>query len=503
MTTPTDTNDEVKYKEISSTIHKLLTDRATGGLVTGSLDEHEMLFFNYADMFVSAHLRYHYDGHMVREGGTLLLVLNTLVTRAPRDMRSLLCILDNGSRYPYTSVSVSNNRRDVKSAGWINVYGSLIAETVTESQIDLTLRSMVQHFHEIPVELGAWGIDVGRRRKAAERKRSERLKNANEELADDQGLDDEPDESTNNEATPSTEKQASERTLRPINDELLTQSLRELHELIGLESVKKEIEGLVAVTKYNITRSESGLATPPFAPHLVFVGNPGTAKTTVASHVARIYHALGLLEKAQVKVVSRVDLVAGYTGQTAIKTKEVFEEAMGGVLFIDEAYSLTDEYEGFGLEAVQTILLEMENNRGKVAVFLAGYPDQMKHFIGSNPGLQSRFDRTIEFPDYSNGDLEEIYLYLAKAQDFVLEDAARAVLVQRIEAYRRNRDFGNGREARRWLEAAIEEQARMWLASGACATSDALRTLSVEAVTAGLDRFRSANTSTKARVGYI
>ncbi|MEY4229019.1 MAG: hypothetical protein RLZ84_1611 [Actinomycetota bacterium] len=500
MTTPTDTNDDVKYQEISSSIHKMLADRAAGGIVTGTLEEDEMLFFNYADMFVSAHLRYHYDGHMVREGGTLLLVLNTLVTRAPRDMRSLLCILDNGSRYPYTSVSVSKERRDAKSAGWINVYGSLVAESVTESQIDLALRSMVQHFHQIPLELGAWGIDVGRRRRSIERRRTERI--ADSEAA--ASADDEIDEnSCNAECQDSSRQAGAESKIGAIDEDRLADSLRGLNELIGLESVKKEIEGLVAVTKYNLTRSESGLTTPPFAPHLVFVGNPGTAKTTVASHVAKIYQALGLLEKEQVKVVSRVDLVAGYTGQTAIKTKDVFEEAMGGVLFIDEAYSLTDEKEGFGLEAVQTMLLEMENNRGHIAVFLAGYPDRMKHFIESNPGLQSRFDRTITFPDYSNRELEEIFLHLAKRQDFFLEDAAHSALIKRIETFSRNRDFGNGREARRWLEAAIEEQAKIWLASGAHTNNDTLRSLSVEAIKAGLDRFSLGNMPKKNRVGYI
>jgi hypothetical protein len=499
MTTPTDTNDEVKYKEICSSIHKMLTDRAAGGIVTGTLDEDEMLFFNYADMFVSAHLRYHYDGHMVREGGTLLLVLNTLVTRAPRDMRSLLCILDNGSRYPYTSVSVSKDRRDAKSAGWINVYGSLVADSVAESQIDLALRGMVQHFHHIPLELGAWGIDVGRRRRTIERKRKERFA----EIETAACADDELDENyCSSECQDSNCKKDTESKIRAIDEDRLADSLRGLDGLIGLESVKKEIEGLVAVTKYNITRSESGLATPPFAPHLVFVGNPGTAKTTVASHVAKIYHALGLLEKEQVKVVSRVDLVAGYTGQTAIKTKEIFEEAMGGVLFIDEAYSLTDENEGFGIEAVQTILLEMENNRGRVAVFLAGYPEKMARFIGSNPGLQSRFDRTITFPDYSNSELAEIYVYLASSQDLSMDEHARAVLDERIGSLKRSCDFGNGREARRWLEAAVGEQARLWLESGAQDES-ALRALSAEAVGAGFNRFKPASTSTKNRVGYI
>jgi SpoVK/Ycf46/Vps4 family AAA+-type ATPase len=127
----------------------------------------------------------------------------------------------------------------------------------------------------------------------------------------------------------------------------------------------------------------------------------------------------------------------------------------------------------------------------------------MKHFIESNPGLQSRFDRTITFPDYSNRELEEIFLHLAKRQDFFLDDAAHSVLIKRIEAFSRNRDFGNGREARRWLEAAIEEQAKIWLASGAHANNDNLRSLSVEAIKAGLDRFSLGNMPTKNRVGYI
>ncbi|NDA80507.1 MAG: hypothetical protein EBX92_05165, partial [Actinobacteria bacterium] len=264
MTKPTD--EEVKYRELSSSIQKLISERASGGVVSGSLDEDEKLIFNYADMIVSAHLRYHYDGHMVREGGTLLLVFNTVVTRAPRDMKSLL----------------------------------------TESQIDLTLRSMVQHFHQLPLELGAWGIDVGRRRKAFECKRKERTANVAGATAVKDDFDDDSSESENQQSTNSDTQKVAETKTHVIDEDLLAESLRALDELIGLESVKKEIEGLVAVTKYNITRSESGLATPPFAPHLVFVGNPGTAKTTVASHVARIYHALGLLEKEQVKVVSRV-----------------------------------------------------------------------------------------------------------------------------------------------------------------------------------------------------
>ena len=485
MTTPTKRRrgEPESYDELSKRIHDLLTDRAAGGTVTGSLDEDDPLTFNYADMLVTAHLRHHYDGFRVREGGTILLVMNALITQAPRDLRTLTCILDNSSRYPYTSISLGQSRRDSTSAGWINVYSSLVAETVTEQQLDLALRSMVQHYHRLPLELGAPSVDLGRRRKVMERRRRERLEAEKE--------------SKTTVAEPAPAESSSS-----IDETGLSKALGDLDQLIGLQSVKREVNGLVAVTKFNLTREASGLKTPPFAPHLVFVGNPGTAKTTVASHVARIYHSLGLLEKEHVKVVSRADLVAGYVGQTAIKTKDVCEAAMGGMLFIDEAYSLTDGRDEFGIEAIQTLLLEMENNRGRLAVVIAGYPERMSEFLRSNPGLQSRFDRTIAFPDYSNSELVEIYLHLASRQDLVLGDEARTVLAERIGSFRRGRDFGNGREARRWLEAAVEEHARTWVATGGDDES-ALKVLPAAAVAAGLDRFTIQATPQKSRVGYI
>lgn len=485
MTTPTKRrrNEPETFEELSKRIHDLLTDRACGGTVTGSLDEDDPLVFNYADMLVMAHLRHHYDGFRVREGGTILLVMNALITQAPRDLRTMMCILDNSSRYPYTSISLGQSRRDSKSAGWINVYSSLVAETLTEGDLDLALRSMVQHYHRLPLELGAPSVDLGRRRKAMERRRRERL------------------ESERVSAPVETEQQPTEPPAS-IDEVALAAAMGDIDQLIGLESVKQEVHGLVAMTKFNLTRESSGLKTPPFAPHLVFVGNPGTAKTTVASHVARIYHSLGLLEKEHVKVVSRADLVAGYLGQTAIKTKDACEEAMGGMLFIDEAYSLTDGRDDFGTEAVQTLLLEMENNRGRLAVVIAGYPDRMTTFLRSNPGLQSRFDRTISFPDYSNSELAEIYVHLAGRQDLTLDDEARAVLAERIGSIQRGRDFGNGREARRWLEAAIEEHAKAWMASGD-GDESALKVLPASAVAAGLDRFALQAGSQKSRIGYI
>lgn len=492
MTTPPDVprNDPEKFDRIAKKVRDLLGSRAAGGVIHGSLTEEDPLAFDYADMFLFAHLRYHYDGMMVREGGTILLVMNALITRVPRDMRTLTCILEHSGSYPYTSISITESGRNSKSVGWVTVYSSLIADTLTEAQLDLALRSMLQHFHHLPLELGAPGVDVGRRRRAMEQRRRARLLSEDTDAEDGTMTDDDDD---CDESSPETHK---------IDEAELSTTLGALDQLIGLDSVKREVNGLVAVTKFNLTRAASGLKTPPFAPHLVFVGNPGTAKTTVAHHVARIYHSLGLLEKEHVKVVSRADLVAGYVGQTALKTKEACDAAMGGMLFIDEAYALTEGRDEFGIEAIQTLLLEMENNRGRLAVVIAGYPDRMSEFLRSNPGLQSRFDRTISFPDYSNAELADIYLHLAGQQDLKLGDEALAVLTERVESYRRTRDFGNGREARRWLEAAIEEQARTWMNADQQDES-ILRTLSPEAVAAGIDRFKTDTHSQKSRVGYI
>ena len=195
-----------------------------------------------------------------------------------------------------------------------------------------------------------------------------------------------------------------------------------LDKLIGLGSIKDDVKELTAFVKVQKARQEQGLKSVPVSLHLVFTGNPGTGKTTVARIIAKIYKQIGVLSKGQLVEVDRSGLVAGYVGQTAIKTTEQIKKAMGGVLFIDEAYSLSQKDDAFGQEAIDTILKAMEDNRKDLVVIVAGYTEPMKKFVESNPGLKSRFNKYIEFPDYSVDELEEIFYMNCQKYDYKVED---------------------------------------------------------------------------------
>jgi Cdc6-like AAA superfamily ATPase len=242
----------------------------------------------------------------------------------------------------------------------------------------------------------------------------------------------------------------------------LEELLAELDALTGLQRVKREIHRQVALLRVEKLRIDAGLKSPTLTRHLVFTGNPGTGKTTVARLVSGIYRALGLLSRGHLVEVDRSELVAGYLGQTATKTADVVASAAGGVLFIDEAYSLTGSGpsgDQFGQEAVDTLVKEMEDRRDDLVVIVAGYPAPMATFIAANPGLASRFRTTIEFEDYTDDELVAILEHLADGADYELEAPAVERFREVLARTPRGTSFGNGRFARNALEAAIGHHA--------------------------------------------
>lgn len=235
---------------------------------------------------------------------------------------------------------------------------------------------------------------------------------------------------------------------------------KELHCYIGLGTIKREVESLInLVTVYKLRR-ENDLPCEELSLHMVFSGNPGTGKTMIARLMSRIYLSLGLLSKGHLVEVDRGGLVAGYVGQTAIKTGEVIKKAMGGVLFIDEAYALTTRGpQDYGQEAVETLLKAMEDNREDLIVIVAGYTDLMKDFIASNPGLASRFNRYMEFPDYTPEEMLGIFDMRAKKAGYRTDEGAREALRDILQKAAGEKDFGNARGVRNLFEKAVSRQA--------------------------------------------
>ena len=237
--------------------------------------------------------------------------------------------------------------------------------------------------------------------------------------------------------------------------------MEELEELVGLKTVKHDVEELIGLAKVRKMREEKGMKTVPVSLHLVFSGNPGTGKTTVARILAKLYKEIGILTEGQLVETDRSGLVAGYVGQTAIKTQKKIEEAMGGVLFIDEAYTLNQEGENFGQEAIDTILKAMEDHRDQFIVIVAGYTELMKDFVLSNPGLRSRFNKFFEFPDYTVDELQQIFELQCKKYQYKLTDEADAAVreeIIRLEA-EKGENFANAREVRNLFEKIITNQA--------------------------------------------
>lgn len=239
-----------------------------------------------------------------------------------------------------------------------------------------------------------------------------------------------------------------------------TECLKKLDGLVGLGGVKKEISNLAAYLNLQIKRGETNTFQ---GKHYVFTGNPGTGKTTVARIMADVFKTLGIVSRGQLVEADRAKFVAGYSGQTAIKTNQLVDQAMGGVLFIDEAYTLkSNDSDSFGAEAIDTLLKRLEDDRGKFICIVAGYTDQMHDFIDTNPGLKSRFTQTIHFDDYTPDELTQIFINLAKGKNFTIDEETEGAIHREFEQLylRRDKNFGNAREARRIFDGAVERQSQ-------------------------------------------
>ena len=287
--------------------------------------------------------------------------------------------------------------------------------------------------------------------------------------------------------TEQTTEQTEKRDSVIVNEPLEGDPYQELDDLIGLESVKKEVRSLANFVRLQKQREQQGLKNAKVSYHLVFYGSPGTGKTTVARIVGRIYKDLGVLKRGHTVETDRAGLVGEYVGQTGPKTDTVITKALDGVLFIDEAYSLVPEgNKDYGQEVISTLLKRMEDYRDRLVVIVAGYKDEMQRFIGSNPGLQSHFNRYIDFPDYTASELVDIFKMYMKKNEYTLAPGAEDFAGQQFQTVidRGDRNFGNARFARNVFEKAIQAQANR-LAGQTGLSKAQLSELTIEDLQAG------------------
>lgn len=261
---------------------------------------------------------------------------------------------------------------------------------------------------------------------------------------------------------PEAAEQKQEDTAKAPPKENIEDLQKELDSYVGLSAVKREVKDLINLAAVERLRRQHGLPTADMSLHMVFSGNPGTGKTTIARLMARVYHSLGILSKGQLVEVDRSGLVAGYVGQTAIKTRKVIDSALGGVLFIDEAYALVNQENGndFGREAIEVLLKNMEDHRDDLIVIAAGYSGLMEKFIHSNPGLESRFNKYFYFEDYTGPQLMEIFQSVCQKNGYVLSpEAAQWAEQDFLSLYEgRDENFGNARDVRNLFEKAVSRQ---------------------------------------------
>lgn len=433
----------------------------------GDIEVGEEFTFTYHDQEFSGRVYERFNGHLV-----VAFSAEVCTTKMGRSKQDLINRLNGQLPFTVFKVSKAGNGEHT-----ITATHSLSVASIDPEQLMESLDSIVfQVGEQRPVLSRSAELSPKVEELLREESKKRTTRYSEERISDN--IDDDIDDLGSESLSAARAREPRVRS----TDASTADILRDLRRLVGLEPVKIEVERLVAAREFTNARVAAGKPAIDQSPHLVFTGNPGTGKTTVARLVADLYKALGILKKGHVVEADCSKLIAAYIGQTPIKTQRLCEEARGGVLFIDEAYGLTaHQHQGYGPEAIETLLKFMEDNRGDIVVIVAGYPKEMQGFLDANPGLRSRFDVVIDFPDYATDELGQIFDLYLEQYELTLTVDARKKMITYVNSLPRGRGFGNGRAMRNLFNEVVRRHA-VWATRNGEINAIDLTTITAEVI---------------------